>query len=315
MSAGRENRSVLLFVSVVVSMLLYFNVNSQINQKATRSVVTDLDIINVPDGLALPTTKEKVTIEVTGPTNALDQLSSTTWRPYVDLRGAKEGTQNFKVYSNLPKDSPITANPQSKTLYLEPIETQRRTVTIEAYGLLSDQDILLAGKSATPRRVILKGPRSQVDQVKRVVARLNLADIKGNQQQVTSKLEFYDANSEQVTSVTADPSEVTILVSTTPRPQTRTILIQPQFAGVPAFGYKVKRVEVEPNQIDVGGIPEALSRLSVINTSEIDLNEAKDTKEVDATLELPAGIKTNGRQSVRVRVIIEKSSNATPPSQ
>lgn len=318
MKPSRSNRIILVLVSIVVASLLFFNVNGQDSAVVTKEAFAELELINIPDGLAISNSSvhKKVALKFSGPPRAIDQIiQSQNLHPYADLSTGREGANFVKVVPNLGKISDVTVTVASEQIWLEKVSSRRKRVTLETSGLPGDSELLLASKSYSPKNVVITGPQSSVNQVETVIARLNLADVKQNQQQITSRLEFLDRDRQPVQGVTADPTEATILVLLTPKPQTKLVVVQPKILGVVAAGFEIKRVEVEPNQIEVGGESEDLSRTSVLSTADVDVNDLKESKSFDAVLMVPKGIRTSGRQSVRVRIVVEKVSGVLPTAQ
>lgn len=315
MIANKSNRVVLGVVSVLVALLLFFNVHGQVSQNAAHDVTVDLSYINVPEGFVIENPHDKVTLHFEGPAKKLDALikDPSTLHPTADLKNAVAGRNVVKVNSNLTETQDVKVTVQNKLVFLDEVGRKEMRVSLETNGLPSDNQ-LLAGKSVSPKKVAISGASRLIGTVQRVIARLNLSDIRENQQQVTARVECLDQDKQPVIGVTAEPAEVAILVSLAPKPQTKFIVVQPRINGTVAPGYEISRVEVEPNQIEIGGDSDILSQTSVLYCSEVDVNDLKESKSFDAILEIPKRLKTSGRQSVRVRVVINKQNAPTTSS-
>jgi YbbR domain-containing protein len=104
--------------------------------------------------------------------------------------------------------------------------------------------------------------------------------------------------------LTVDPSTVTVRVKAVALPPSKNVLLEPNWSGVPAVGYRIARVEIVPNQIRVLGEASVLEVLSSIQTSPIDVGGISEDKVVKVGIAFPRGVRSDTQQ-VEVHIHVE----------
>ncbi|MDI7274848.1 MAG: CdaR family protein, partial [Anaerolineae bacterium] len=117
-----------------------------------------------------------------------------------------------------------------------------------------------------------------------------------------------DAKGRQVgEDVALTPSAVNVVLTVTPLAEFRDITVRAAIKGVPAAGYWVSNITVEPAAVTIQGKPEVIrSTPAVISTVPIDISGVNETVIKRVALELPDDVSVYtaevGAQSVLVRV-------------
>ncbi len=85
---------------------------------------------------------------------------------------------------------------------------------------------------------------------------------------------------------------------------TKTVLIAPLITGVPATGYSIKSVEIEPRSVTVQGLKSDIRKISVLKTEAFDITGLYETVSQSLDIDTAGGNITPNVASAKVKVII-----------
>jgi YbbR domain-containing protein len=235
---------------------------------------------------------------------------------YVDFDDLRPGVHSYPLHVVYRHDSPFTFTPLQGSISEDvEVRAERRfPVTIDATGEVpKDLNIVYTGSTTAPSMVVVSGPAPAVNQVKRVRGLLDLSKVEphGSYPQALDPL---DENDRAVPGVDVSPAAVNVLPALAPSAQSQMVLIQPVFSGHPALGMSVSNYTVEPNQIAVQGPPELLAKLQTVGTHPILLDGLGSSSWLEATLDLPAGVKVYSPRPVRVHIFLKAQNNGSGPT-
>ncbi len=251
---------------------------------------------NIRDDLVLvgPAT-DQAALQVRAPTSHLasQAVSPSVLEATADLAGLGEGVHNVDVKAqSLDKTALVVGcSPARVVVRLE--ERVRREFDVRAE--LVDPDSVPPGyatapPTASPERATVVGPRSLVDQVTAVVARVWL---RGSKQALENPVALValDANGEAVGGVDITPTSVTVRVGVESLAEFRDVSVRAIVPGSPAPGYWVSNITVEPAAVTVQGRPEIIRQMaSVVETAPVDVTGATTSFGRRVSLNLPEGV-------------------------
>ncbi|MBI3721532.1 MAG: hypothetical protein HY248_03180 [Fimbriimonas ginsengisoli] len=303
--------------SLILSLILWLVVQLQAAQGTKTLANLVVDVRNIPGGLAVVGDGLRtISLNAKGPAEALDRIPTDDVRPYVDLTGARASTSRSypvrldRVGSD--KNRGITWDLRQIKLDIEKVISADVGVSVETTGALPADNLVYQGATKEPGRVTVTGPESRVKQVRRARVLLDLSKVTRGMA-VTDKVDLLDSDDYPVAEVTAQPSVVTIRPEVNPAPQSKSLVVVPQYRGQPAFGYSVARVDVSPASVAATGMSEALARVSTIPTWPIDLTGLRDSRTFVVRLNPPANIQPAHTRTVSVTVTIESALAPRPP--
>jgi YbbR domain-containing protein len=160
-----------------------------------------------------------------------------------------------------------------------------------------------------PQTLVVEGATPLVDQVAKVVYRLNLSSLTGSTE-LSVQFEPIDASGAIIPYITVTPPTADIGISLQPSQAVKTVPVVVDYKGNPAANRVVTGVSFEPSMVGVSGPPERLSSIVNIHTSPIDLTGKAASFEQQVSLLPPGGV-TLVVNRTNVTVTIEELSTVT----
>jgi YbbR domain-containing protein len=307
----------MMALSLLISLLLWLQVQSQTRPAALP------EIFNVPlqvrnlDESRFAVTRQPVTVafRATGTPEQLNQIQLDRLAAYVEVDEPTEGLNRYEVKLDMPTTYTARITPERRAVELEVERVVQRqiVVSVEPIGLLMAPGLIFSGAQSDPDVVTLEGPKSQVDQVAKVRALLDLSKVQPRTAYPVN-LEPLRENNRPLGLVRTNPAVVLIRPALAPAPMQQPLIVVPRFTGTPAFGFRVASVSVRPTQVFVTGSSEALAAITTVETQPIEIGGIRQTRTFRAALDLPTGIRREGRDPVEVTVVVEPDPGTpTPP--
>lgn len=225
-------------------------------------------------------------------------------RAILDLSGLSDGEHALEIQIQIPT-RPVrieSATPRTATVTLEPLDTQTFTVDLSIAGepAIGYQ---AGDPSLEPNEVVVSGPQSQVEQVARVRALINLAGARESVDQTVS-VQAVDENNQVVAGLGITPSEAVLNIPVSQQGGYRDLAVKVVVQGQVASGYRLANITVFPPVVTVySGDPALVNSLpGVLETQPLDLEDANDELTTRLGINLPEGVSLVGEQTVVVRV-------------
>ena len=269
---------------------------------------------NLRDGLILvgsPTEQASLTVRAPQSHWTNRNVSPSNLEATVDLDGLDVGVHNVPVQVR-SLDKMMLIQSWSPTQVVVRLEEQvHRDMAVKAE--IADPDSAPPGyetlePKVTPEKVTVSGPRSAVEQVSEVRAKVWL---RGSKTPVEAPvgLSAVDDEGQPVTGVTLSPETATVELGVELLAEFRDITVRADVPGSPAAGYWVSGVTVEPTTVTVQGRPEIIRQMAaVVPTAPVDVTGAKESFSRRVGLELPEGVTVygdSGANSVLVQVEVK----------
>lgn len=312
----------LWLISIVLSVVLWLSVQI-VQEQGDRDIEVPLIAINLPGRLTItglngqPASMDdlQVKLHATGPADLLEDLKNARGlQAVIDCKGQGPGLPKINVIP--PRLAThfggVKFDKASVSIHVEEVVTVEKDVEVETTGDFNLHNYIYDSATVEPEKVEIRGPKSQVANVKRARVVLNLSEILKNQT-VRLKVELLNKDGAAVDSVTSLTSYVDVRPSVVPAPQNKMLLVQPILSGdVPAPGYEAWGMHVTPAQVSVVGDSEELARTTTIDTMPINLSGLTSTTNIRVKLKVPPTLKVQGSDSVTVRVNIRQSTAVIP---
>jgi YbbR domain-containing protein len=294
----------LKIASLVIAILLWLQIQSRVDPSTQREYSIPLDIYYLKRDLIVTRAPSHVTVVAEGTQDALQQLESNRMHAFVNLSKAGVGQREYQVQLRLLKkfDLDISLKHPKEIIHVENLVRVPKSLSIEERGL-PPSDLLYDGSILTPKQVWLVGAESLVAKVKKARVMLDLSKATPGDS-TPALVELLGENNQPVQHVRSDPSVATINPIVAAAPTRKRILVNPNWSGSPAFGYKVKRFNVSPNQVEIEGNSSTLAHMTSLDTEPISIQDLTQNRFSYVKLKVPAGIKLIGKNEVRVLVII-----------
>ncbi len=276
--------------------------------ESTQTLNTDIrvDTVGQPADTFLLTIPPPVTVvRYFAPAGV--PVTSSSFTATVDLSSVdpQAGTVSVRIELSSP-DSRIHVlgyEPQFMSVQLDPIRQQTVPVQVERGVVPPGLD--LGDTTVTPPTVTVSGPQSVVRQVVAVRADVQIQPS-GIDVDEDVQLVPIDGVGNAVRTVDVTPSTARITIPVFSDRQTRSLPINPVLSGVPAAGFEIAGVTVDPEVVLVEGDADQLAHLVSIDTSPIPMTGVSSNTTVETSLALPTGIETVGTQPIKVSIKVRQ---------
>ncbi len=270
---------------------------------AVQNLHTEYLVENVP---------EEVRVRLRGPRNSLLALNESTMKAVLDLQGLKPGQQQVEI-KFIPPSSIYVDNmtPNLADIIIDEYATREIPVEFKSTGQVA-KDMLIKEVKVSPQTITVTGAKRIVDQARKAMVSAQVGDKKESFT-ATSALSVVDGNGRELQNLSLSVLQGQVEVQLERNNLEKSAGIVPEIIGNPQAGFVVGKIEVEPKEIKVSGLEQAVQGLTAIKTVPISVEAANTTVIGDYNLQLVQGV-VYEVPAVRVTVEIVPSAggqNAT----
>lgn len=242
-----ENNQFNVVISIVVAVVAWLLVSLYVNTEDTRYIqnvpvnleysasayqALDLSIVDAGDYTA--------TVKVKGPRSVINGLQAADLLVYPQMSGVTDaGRYDLNLVAtkvDVSKDYEIVAgsvSPKTVSVRFDHVITKKFVVEVDTTGVQTAEGYILDKAFATPGELTLSGPESEVNNVSRVVATVDLSGQELTESQLaTASVQLYDRDdnplSQNLINFDSDTVEVTV-----PILKKATLPLTVEFTGVP----------------------------------------------------------------------------------
>ncbi len=174
-------------------------------------------------------------------------------------------------------------------------------VTVER-GAVPD-GLALGTPVVSPATVIVRGASSRVAAVHQVVAPVAI-DASGLNVDQDVDVEPKDETGAPVPGVELIPQRVHVHIDVARELAYATLPVAPVLTGAPAPGYRVERIDVEPEALTVSGEASTVEQMTSIPTQPVDVTGITEPTDLVVDAVLPADVSLVSPVKVRLAVIV-----------
>ena len=313
MSKERQNDLTIKIFALIIAIILWSYVMSEVNPKRTAEYKIDVSFSNVTSlerqGLVVLEPKDvSIKVTISGRRSDVIKVSEEDIVAKVDLDGYKEGNVKVPVYVDVPNTVEVVDYTPKEILFkFDKLVRRDSPVIVKTTGE-SPKGYTLGEPEVKPQSVYIEGPRSWVSSVSEVVALVNITDITEDIN-VTVPIKLVDDEGNDVRGVEKEQNVVDIFI---PVYQTKKVPIELQTEGQLPANYEILDISIKPSTIEIKGKKEDLIGINSIKTKPIDINELIDNRNVVLDLEIPEKVGlTNPNQKVTITLNIDESKTKT----
>jgi YbbR domain-containing protein len=294
----------LKLLSVGLAVLLWFQATAA-SGPALPLTVRGVPVAcrNLGPGLVLLSAPSAVDLAVRGQGEILRHVTKDNFTAYVDLKGAGLGQGSFPVRLESPEGTTVaTVTPAEVRVDIDAWDTRQVPVSIYTLGSPA-VDHAMKAQQARPTDLYVEGPRSSVQLVTRVIAKV---DITGAMQDLSRTVVARPVNAEgaEVQGVTVTPAAVDVVISIVKLPPVREVTVRVNVQGKPAPGFVHEATEVSPQKVRVWAAGPLAEEIKYLWTYPIDIEGVSATVERNLLLLVPQGTEKVEPTSVRVSVVV-----------
>lgn len=306
-----NKRNTLVFISLIISFMIFFYVDSRSNTMVDSSAeVLRNQVVEATynkEAYVIEGIPEKADVTLIGRTVDLylaKQLS--TGKVTVDLSNLKEGTHKVDLeYDSSINSVGYNLNPSSITVNVYPKVSITKTITVDVINK-DKLDTRLSVQSVTidKEEVIIKGAEHNLEKVATVKALVDVDNIVDPSAGVNTiddvKLVAYDKYG-NVVDVEMVPDKVVATVNIESYSGEAKVKIIP--VGEIAFGKAINSITSSVNTIKIYGDEEIVSRYSETYIPiEVDVTALKENKTYTVVVPKPEGIREVSEKTITVKI-------------
>ena len=294
----------LKLAAVGLATLLYGGLVVSQSTRTLADVVIPIDAVGLPAEAFLLTTIDPVTeIRYFAPSGT--RPLSSDFQASIDLSGILPGSGPQRVPVQVVSiDDRITVvgvQPSAVTVDLDRLDRKMVDVVVD-YGQ-TPSGLELGEQAADPGRVQVSGPASVLERV--VAARASvIIQPSGIDVDQDVELVAVDELGDAVGQVDVEPRTTHIAIPVFSDRQTRTLPVNAVVTGVPAAGFEIAGVTVDPPVVLVEGDADQLAELVRVDTTHIPMTGVSSNLTVDVKLALPTGVIAVGNYRISVTIAL-----------
>lgn len=274
----RENLSYKVLALLCACALRWY-VDAQQNPIKSRIVTCTVVTRNLPEGMLITDQSSQVVkVTLDGSMDDLSQVSDGNVVATADLGNVRAGRQSsVPVEAKLTSVAPSTVaisdtEPRTITLTLQPKRKRRMGLHVDPSGA-PPEGYVFSKADIAPVEATVIGAEEVVDRVSRLVVRPEVTGASGMVED-DYQVRALDARGRVVDSVTLVPPTAHVRLGIVEATANKDLLVSPDISGVPAPGFKISDVQVNPARAPFTGRVDMLSRVGVVATAPIDINGA-----------------------------------------
>lgn len=313
-----NNSNISKVIALVLALILWAIVH--LDDTAAPTQVAALEDIKVIDDVKIQAvgldssryilhkiTPEVVRIQVKGKSSALASAMPEDYQVKVDVTGLGEGTHSLDLTTLLPKNIQLVSMvPAHVQVDIEALQTKEMDVTIKTTGTPT-QGYTVGQPIITPSgRVHVTLPQSQMKDISRVGATLNIDKVSEAVKQKRLKLTAYDKDGNEMTDAVIAPAVVEVELPIT-KPY-KSVPLQISYIGSLPEGLAISSLKQSANQVALYGPQSALDPIEFYDSVQIDLSKLKASTTLTIPLTSPNKVEKIEPTSVNFEITIVPST-------
>ncbi len=295
-----------IIFSIVLATLLWAYVMININPQATKEFKgIEIEYINA-NSLSLNNLavveNENITADIVleGNINVLNSLTADDISATIDLAGREKGENTIPVSLQLPDGVKIASvSPETVSVVIEEKVEEIYTIDLQIDGSLPSGYKIISS-TFTPETVIATGPKSAMDQVENVVAKVNPNDIAISSDSIPATLVAVNKEGVEVPGVTLSE---------------KTSLVRLEYSVDDESNQTTQTFFFDADDIIINNLNESLTAdlgyQSIRVTIKGDTDVMSELEKSDISLSVNLSNLTAGAHSVDVRAIVNNTTEIT----
>ncbi len=297
--------------AVILATVLYAGLALSQNARVWPGRVP-IQILNQPASVFILGQLDDVTdIRYVASAAAADRLSSAAFTATIDLKDVKIdpaspfATVPVSLMVNDGNVRIIDFVPRQVTVRLDPIVS--RTVPVRVVTGEVPEGLTVSPPQLSQTSVTATGPASVVSQISTADARVRIQPSGIDVDQLVDLIAV-DGRGEQLQPVELSPASVLVRIQVGPQITTKSVPISVVVTGVPADGFEVATVAVNPVAATISGDAQLLAGLNSVSTKPVSIDGATATVTQAVALDLADGLSAVGTETFQVTVTLRATA-------
>ncbi len=308
-----SNEIALKVISVIVALVMWMYVMNEKNPQVTY-VIRDVPVklVNMnEDRFTLKDSSQEffINVKVRGRRSIVVDLKPEDIDARANMLGRMEGKNLIPIRVSVPNNVELVDfSPREISIDLDKVVEEQFPVAVDLVGT-PVKGYAAATPVVKPEAVVIRGPRSLLNSIKKVVCRVDISD---KSTAITSNLPLrvLDDKGQNIKGVSIEPKMVEVTVPIVP---VKRVSVKPDIRGNLADGFTIKDITCNPRFVEVTADKEVLETLESISTEPLSVQNSNRSIVRQLKLILPDNVKLlrEDENTVTVTVEIEGSSLKT----
>lgn len=296
------NRILSLIIAIILWGYVIVDINPTVEQRFENvPVKIQNQETLLQRGLALANSEYTTTVVVSGKRSDISKIGSEDITATMDVYGYALGTNYIPVKVDLPDDLSVASHMSSKLeVIIEEYVSSNREIEILFTGEL-EEGMEPGDVNINPQRVEVRGARSRVESVRRLVAEVPVASI-ANSGTVSVPIQPLDEAGNYVGSIELSSPTATVSASLMNGKKIKISLV---VEGEISQEFEVESIDI-PEEAYITGEVKDLENIDVLTAAAIDISDVKATTAIPLEISLPEGIKLSSNYPAPELVITIK---------
>ena len=290
--------------------ILIWMVASQENDPALlQSFQLPLNLVGQPENSTLDISTESIVVVVEAPSSVLETLKPSDFSAVLDLSQVALGEDlalPVVVNTKIPRVSVTNYSPAAINVRLEQLVSREIPVVLDIRGSVA-RGHTQGEALIDPQTITVVGTAEQVEPLDAARVTVFLNSVRDTFTATPFPI-FYDRQG-QIASVSGldnvSTESVAVTIPVAESADFAEKIIDVNWRGQPADGYRLLSINANPPSVLVQGSPSRLTALTQVTTEPIDITGLTETFSQPVTLALPDGITLDEVQVYTVTVEIE----------
>lgn len=303
-----SNLATFLF-SLLLAIFIWIGASQENDPVLLQSFELPIDLVGQSEDSTLDISRTSVVVVVEAPSSVMRTLGPDDFSAVLDLSNVELGEDVALPITVNTKTSGISINshtPETVDVRLDELVTREVPVVLDVRGSVA-RGHTQGDPLIDPETITVVGTAEQVEPLDAARVTVFLNNVRDTFSSSPFPV-FYDrqgqiASVSGLDSVSAESVTVTIPVEESADFAEK--IIDVDWSGSPAEGYRLLGINVDPPSALLQGSPSRLNSLTQVKTEPIDITGLTETFSQPVTLELPNGITLDEVQVYNVTVEIE----------
>lgn len=306
-------------LSVVIAILMWSYIVSADSSITRTKVLSSVDVslsgqsvlqsrllaVVMDEDEALASVRVKVKV----PQANYARVTADSVSVELDLSRVRQtGRQEVELVGTTAYGEVVQITPSTLEVDIEPMDTRVVPVNVELQNQDEDKYYYVVSQS-NPSQLTISGASSVVQRIAQAQALVNVEGMTTGRN-VSVKYALLDEEGNEVTQLVSKPT-ASVMVGLSIDPIARLsvdVSIETATTGTLPDGYRITRVEVQPETITVAGDPSLLGELDVLTFEQVNVTGRTQSFSTVATVNALDAMKYVSTRQVTVTVYIEEES-------
>lgn len=230
---------------------------------------------------------QEVSVTVTAQRSVLNDIKAEDIVAIADMKEISLGTQiPIEVKIEGYKYDSAVSNPRNLQIQIDDEAKNNFPITPTTLGTVRE-GYVIGELKANPEKVTIRGPKTVIDSINRVVAEVDLSGLSSDTE-VEARLVLYDANNNVIDqSLLANNLGKEGLTVEVKLHQIKSVKVELDTAMVSAAeGYKISGISVEPQEVRISGSKSALTKVTEITIPASALTAINLTQRTERSIDI-----------------------------